>query len=130
MKLSEHLRQNADCMDAYEAGRPIEFFDTLLSRWMPEDRNPANWGVTTLHRPKPEPKTRPWSKPDDVPGPVCWIRETNGVKETYLIVCLYGSHQIAITTVLGHAVLRFEDLNNYEYSTDRKTWHNCEVTEE
>ena len=123
----DQLKQNAAAMIAFAEGKPIQRKRTD-GVWYDES-NIA--GMDWLpFRPKPEPKTRPWSKPDDVPGPVCWIRgSSEDSKSAYLVTCIvhdgisYGLREET-------AFRTWDMLRRYcEYSTDRKTWHKCEVTE-
>lgn len=82
-------------------------------------------------RPKPELATRPWIKPEDVPGPVCWIRERKWPNEQSMIlgvsrdgVDYISSNNNEVETDTWTELRDF----NCEYSTDRKTWFKCEVT--
>lgn len=81
--------------------------------------------------PKPEPKTRPWSKPDDVPGPVCWVRTSaSGGKVECLVVCISTTGISTLSRV--EQFIPWSDagkMETLEYSTDRKTWQPCTVTE-
>lgn len=117
-------------MIAFADGKPIEF------HWM---RSTAPWEQLTVespawdfknleYRPKPEPKTRPWSKPEDVPGPVCWIRNP---EQERLIIAIDNEGVWAGSRSFGGCAFTWENFKNngVEYSTDRKTWHKCEVTE-
>lgn len=129
---NDRLKQNAAAMLARADGKPVQY--------KPRNRNCA-WitirppGPLAFdcsyndYRPAPEPKVRPWSKPEDVPGPVCWMRQT-GTKSHGLVAWIdeagIGAHGMASnsTAVTG---LMYEQLHAYEYSTDRKTWKPCTV---
>jgi hypothetical protein len=78
-----------------------------------------------FYRIKPEPVSRPWSKPSDVP-PLCWIRWKGG--EQWLVSSVSNS---GIKT--AHSVTqewdRLSEEWGAEHSTDRKTWKPCTVTE-
>jgi hypothetical protein len=80
-------------------------------------------------RPLP-PALRQWSKPEDVPGPVCWIRKsmcrTNG-EWMILCLCISGA-RISSGTGRRITLISWVDLFSYEHSTDRKTWHPCTVS--
>jgi hypothetical protein len=131
---NEQLKQNAAAMVAFADGKPIEFQaerddGTFSDVW----RYTSNINNIDRipHRPKPEPKTRPWSKPDDVPGPVCWLGSSSSqsLHEQHLIscVCCRGVWWHSGQT---HMLSTWEDLGGNTYSTDRKTWHPCIITEE
>lgn len=124
----EQLLQNADAMRAYAEGRPIEYLSDGGSGWL------LSAGIcdidTIPHRPKPEPKTRPWRQPGDVPGPVCWLRTTLDLRDECLVLCVSSvglSVQAESLTLIGWS--DSEKLLMLEYSTDRVTWQPCVVTE-
>lgn len=128
MKLTqEQLLQNAEAMIAFANGRPIEY----IIRSKPEkEQTWCDWDSLEMelnafrYRPKPAPKTRPWNCPDDVPGPVCWIRPCGEPHNVYLIVDVggpelrYGQEYQTPYPIDG----------KFEHSTDRKTWLPCVVT--
>lgn len=74
----------------------------------------------------PDVKTRPWSKPDDVPGPVCWLRTRLSKNNEDMITHVDPS---GLFKGNGNDSIFYEMLGLYEHSTDRKTWKPCEVTE-
>lgn len=128
----EILKQNAAAGVAMSNGNPIEYrLAGSNNRWLnysPDSMAAPDWG-SWEYRPKPEPVSRPWSKPDDVPGPVCWIRRDHWER---LIIMVNPSR----ITFVGGVASKLEDINwdeiqrdGCEYSTDRKTWHKCEVRE-
>jgi len=78
------------------------------------------------YRIKPKPVTRPWSKPEDVPGPVCWLMFPGG--ESLILGTSDSGIQYAGLDCVR--TLPWRDLENVRHSTDRKTWHPCTVTEE
>lgn len=122
------LRKTADAMEAHERGEPVEFYDSEIGGWMLESC--PRWCANTNYRPAPKPVTRPWSKPDDVPCN-CWLKHTEGSDWTSLIlsVCTQG---IFCVRKFDGAVGRvaWEELRKSQYSTDRKTWLPCVVTED
>lgn len=82
------------------------------------------------YRIAPEPVARPWSKPEDVPGPVCWVRSaiTKTNERLILVVDAKGVHIATISG--GHSdYFRWLELRQLEHSTDRKTWLPCTVTD-
>jgi len=80
-------------------------------------------------RPNPKPVSRPWSKPEDVPGPVCWLRWTDEQNEISMIV---GIAMEGVSSIMGRDIHfeTWDDLSWQEYSTDRINWHPCTVTDE
>lgn len=129
MKLTpEQLKQNAAAMIAFAEGKPIQI-KLHNGIWKDDDTgNLDGIGDNDEYRPKPEPKTRPWSKPEDVPGPVCWIRNP---EQERLIIAIDNEGVWAGSRSFGGCAFTWENfkINGVEYSTDRKTWHKCEVTE-
>jgi len=137
MKLTpEQLKQNAEAMIAFADGKPIQRFHN--DQW--SDYNVAPGGnipysfVERPMRPKPEPKTRPWSKPDDVPGSVIWVRQNRSNPGNAEMMNLQG-FLIALST---KGLTFFTDCEQFltwerlpkvglEYSTDRRTWKPCTV---
>lgn len=89
-----------------------------------------------LCRIKPEPVTRPWSKPEDVPGVVCWIGRKDGKnipgRGGMIItildegICAWAGNKTGAIAFFSWDNIRKEKA---EYSTDRKTWQPCVVTE-
>lgn len=135
----EQLKGLQDAIAAKLAGKPWQY--RYSNTGMSTPRAPSDWvtesaetdlGLLDLSvydfRAAPEPVSRPWSKPEDVPGPVCWIRWGDGNTQ-HLIghVCIDG-----IKNCTGSGTIRWSDLQNStaaEYSIDRKTWHPCTVEE-
>jgi hypothetical protein len=124
MKLTkEQLRDNASAMLAFADGKPIEY-DSSSSEtpsWM--NTEDLTYIHTIWHRPKPV--SRPWSKPEDVPGPVCWIRN-NRFSSMHIVA------QLSDDGIWAHGLgmLVWGTLEDYEYSIDRKTWKPCTVEEQ
>ncbi len=121
------LKQNAAAMIAFADGKPIQgrlISDTDREQW--EDYKHSNWCFGSHeYRPKPEPTVRPWSKPDDVPGPVCWVRFANGDRGAAMVISIDSA---GARTIYGHSV--WNDMIGWEHSIDQKTWLPCVVTEE
>jgi len=136
MKLTpEQLKQNAAAMIAFADGKKVQRTAqddfTGLSGWF--DTNPIWEFDRHLYRPKPEPKTRPWSKPEDVPGPVCWLRFANESWGDTMIIGV-RPRGIYVANIDIKPGVYFMDWKYFvtdytNYSTDRKTWLPCEVTE-
>ena len=124
MKLSIYqLKQNAAAMIAFADGKPIQFIAANSDRWVDYLHTDMVPDLTNRpFRPKPQPVSRPWSKPEDVPGPVCWIR-VPGSDRLYLVSQIFTEGMWFI----GLGSLAWHELTAYQYSTDRKTWHPCTV---
>lgn len=130
MKLTkEQLIQNAEAMIAFANGKPIQCSSLAADAWVDMTLTPSWRFHETEYRPKPEPKTRPWNCPDDVPGN-CWLRKVGDYWNRLVIMVNAGR-----VTVIGGCATElqswaFSQLNDCEYSTDRKTWQPCAVTTE
>lgn len=110
-------------MLAFADGRKVEYSTPDTNDWYPT-ADLKGIGEHYLYRPKAGTKMRPWSKPEDVPGPVCYI-QLPGTTAAHLITTI-GDEGLYIG--LGH-FWSWKELSNCKASTDRKTWHKCEVTE-
>lgn len=114
--------------------------EEIQCRW--SDFPDENWYSTTLipaaqdgsrpveYRIKPKPITRPWSKPEDVPGPVCWIRKIDTERFRVLVVAVRPDGIRCSLADDATQLLDWDQLDGREHSTDCKTWHPCTVTEE
>lgn len=125
----EQLKDLHAAIDAHRAGKPCEVSVDGGCNW--NDVNPANstWAIgVAFFRPKAEPKTRPWSKPDDVPGSVCWIKPAGSVRAYMaMVVGFYFSGIRVVTSEIDE--IEYTEIHKYEYSTDRKTWLPCTTIE-
>lgn len=86
-----------------------------------------------LYRPKPQPKTRGWSKPDDVPGPVCWLRPNSGGLlglQSLITAVSEGGCTVMNRDEQFVSFERPDHWGRLEYSTDRKTWLPCTVEDQ
>ena len=128
----EQLRDNAAAMLAFADGKPIELL--THDRWIEslftaEDAHLLLdcMGQGNHYRPKPQPVSRPWSKPEDVPLH-CWIRQPS-VAPAAFIVTWVGADVVAWVESTGTKKVSFStgELANYEHSTDRVTWKPCTV---
>ena len=123
MKLSIYqLKQNAAAMIAFADGKPIQFIAANSDRWVDYLHTDMVPDLTNRpFRPKPQPVSRPWNTPEDVPLH-CWLRSKT-IGNMHLVTSL------ADEGTWGHVLgrLLWRDLHGYEYSTDRKTWHPCTV---
>lgn len=124
----EQLKQNAAAMIAYAEGKPVEVrLDSSGNNWTLTDTPTFDCSAYD-YRPKPEPKTVPWSKPEHVPGPVCWIRG-DGI----IGMMIVGFCAMEYGVVSGNGLpFSWEDISrrSLEYSTDCINWSKCEVVEE
>lgn len=113
--------------------------ETLQTKWTNradnwDDQAPENINLSSLDterlefRIKPKPVTRPWSKPEDVPAPICWVRQTP-TDRAMLITEVSDDGVMFGYGGTGASWLWFTKYPA-QYSTDRKTWHPCTVTEE
>lgn len=131
----QQLRETADAIEAHKAGRPVQY-QLSDGSWMDIDpRTPLDYRsfyYNLGYRPKPEPKVRPWSKPEDVPGPVCWVRFTGGRGPALVVeICRTGFYAGAYIGSAKGSFWNWVEINSeVEYSTDRVTWKPCTVTEE
>jgi hypothetical protein len=121
------LRDNAAAMIAFADGKPIQYNSSSSEtpNWL--DAEDLTDIEIVWHRPKPQPVSRPWSKPEDVPGPVCWIRSEKGQSER--LVTMVASDGIRMFSLLGdhHTFFGWNSIAYYEHSTDRATWKPCTV---
>ena len=74
---------------------------------------------------------QPWSRPEHVPGPVCWIRKTGNVGESLFIVAVDAAGITVCADKFGNKeisahLVKWDALDG-EYSTDRINWKACTV---
>lgn len=128
---NEELLQTADAMRAFVEGKPVQCKEIgCESAWL-DNPDPA-WKVEEwLYRPKPQPKRVQWSNPEHVPGPVCWLRKLNSEYSERMIV-IVAPHGVYVAGPIGEGAkfLPFNEIGKYEHSTDRATWHSCEIEEQ
>ena len=119
----EQLRDNAAAILAFADGKPIQFDAASYGSTTPiwADTKALTHIQDIWHRPKPQPASRPWNTPEDVPMH-CWLRSKT-IGNMHLVTSL------ADEGTWGHVLgrLLWRDLHGYEYSTDRVTWHPCTV---
>lgn len=122
--------QTARAVIAHSEGKKIQVKYSGSDQWddwviqeFPEPGDGNNY------RPKPQPKRVHWSKPEHVPGPVCWVRR-RGQPACWLITCVCDDAIYFGSTKPLQAL--FRDLPRIidEYSTDRINWHPCTVEEQ
>lgn len=119
----EQLRDNAAAILAFADGKPIQFdassYDATTPRWV--DCQDIGHIHDICHRPKPQPVSRPWSTPEDVPLH-CWLRSAPLSDQSWLV---NGVLNAGVYSAGG--MKNWNELRDYEYSTDRKTWKPCTV---
>lgn len=126
---NEQLRQNAAAMLAHTDGKPIQFLHSAYGWTDTDDMEGIGSGIE--YRPKPQPITRPWSKPEDVPGPVCWMRHNRTDGGCMLVIGIEPKLGIeALVWKSKVEILTWAEISGWEYSTDRRTWRKCEVVVE
>jgi len=121
----EQLAQNADAMNAAIAGQPVQYKMHGDDEWLeaPQDSVAGLlWNCDQFaYRPKPQPVSRPWSKPEDVPLH-CWLKCAATLNQEWFV-----------TGIMNYGVWSagraqpWNDLRDYQYSTDRVTWKPCLV---
>lgn len=127
---NDQLRQNGEAQIAFANGKPIQVrLDT--NTWLDSDAPIWNFAINQ-YRPKPELKVRPWNCPSDVPLN-CWVRHKTE-HEQVTSTCFVASVSSAGFSYVADRVcaIRWSEtdkLGLLEYSTDRKTWAPCTVTE-
>lgn len=131
---TEQGLQNGLAMLAYYNGKPVQ------SRCLRQAPN-LEWVETNglwyfdsyEYRPKPEPVTRPWASPADVPGPVCWLKFANDSWGETMILGV-RPRGVTLANINHEPGLTFMEWSHLEskytlHSTDRKTWKPCTVEE-
>lgn len=115
----EQLKQNVAAMIAFADGKPIEYrlLNEELDPW--EENADPNFDFSRCeYRPKPEPRTRPWNCPEDVPDGLIYLKTNGGQKGIAL-----EPDDAGIYVTGGY----FNYLQLGFYSTDRKNWQPCVV---
>lgn len=126
-----------------EAEHPVngdQRLNEVWETWPCGDPSSLRGGVDQIHlpfrtrRPLPAvaPSMRAWSKPEDVPGPICWIRGIQAMGYSTFSMLVIYIHETGV--VCGHrntnVEFQWEELEGRTYSTTRTAglWHKCEVT--
>ena len=136
MPFADKLRQAAHVHDAVQKQDKRWEFESITGWKEHTDRSLLNlqsiigagWNVRVKSE---EPKSRPWNRSEDVPA-ICWVRHGNFPRHIGLIVGLSdgGIDTIGVNSNGLHPCFTAWDrLSGTEYSTDRKTWQPCTVTE-
>lgn len=124
MKLTpEQLRLNAAAMVAHADRKPIECYDDE-DGWI--DTKNLGGILSIPHRPKPEPKARPWSKLEDYNGAE-WFSGDGGQSRFRFV----GISSAGVFIGTRQTVVPWAELKAFwKHSMDGLSWHKCEVTEE
>lgn len=111
----------AELKAAHAAGKVIEV-RPIIGEWLTEPLPTWSFPVER-YRIKPDPQ--PWSSPDDVPGPVCWISGHDN--DGPIAMMVVNIHTTGVTLAEGSAVYHYHwaIIKGRNYSTDRKTWKPC-----
>lgn len=126
MKATEQQKASAAIFVAASEGKEIEWNhnDVGWIRCNPfvEAQNVVNY--PQYYRIKPEPPAPlPWGHPDDVPGPVCWLRPKGGTG-VYLVTAV--TPEGVETCDDGFAMRHpWATIDSAEHSTDRCIWYPC-----
>lgn len=112
---------------AFANGEQVEY-RTSIGEWESPDAGSVLFCDNLDYRIKPKPVTRPWCCANDVPAPICWVRQTP-TDRAKLITEVSDDGVMFGYGGTGASWIWF---TNYpaQYSTDRKTWLPCTVTEE
>lgn len=124
----EQLRQkqNGLAMVADAEGKPIQWANVGKENWT--DHTAPSWGFSIVkYRPKPEPVSRQWSYPEDIPLN-CWIRCGIGDRQPCLIVSIW-KRGVIIILERGSVFFGWDEIESarWEHSTDLKIWKPCTV---
>lgn len=124
------LRDCAGALELFQQGKRelVEEFNETTGRnpgkWVPLEGTMAicnGW----LYRPKPEPKTLPWSKRADVPLN-CWLRPKHADVFCGIVVGFYSTGLRFVSS--GVEEVDYSKLSSFEHSTDRVNWSPCTIT--
>lgn len=130
MSISDYSTQElADlhgAVDAAANGKPVQYRDADLpdAEWFDSQGSPSWAFRLRVYRAKPEPVEVPWTA-KDVP-PLCWLRGKSGSginNVQRMVLCV---QDLAIVVFPNETVV-WRNLDKWEHSTDRISWHPCTV---
>lgn len=134
-KITEEGKKAAVAIfNAAAGGKQFEAKNHASQEWepccpfmWPDDvvRYPERWRI------KPGPVTRPWNCAEDVPSPICWIAP-NDIEpvQPAMVVSVNAEGFVIVRAKVEEFTWDDAQKYHFRYSTDRKTWHPCTVTEE
>lgn len=122
----EHCLERADALKAKRENQPVELCDVNIGTWEPRTLIEEPFVSYVRYRRKPTPVARFWSKPSDVPGPVCWMRLDG---EGFMIIGLEADGVEGLISNSEVSILRWSEMRGWNHSTDMKTWLPCTTTE-
>lgn len=129
---AEQIEKSADAVIAFHLGKPVQQrkVDESENDWRPLTGN-LTISQAWIYRPAPVQQKRLWSSAQDIPVGVVYIRSvrSEGLSWAMIISAGTGGLNAAGDMSAIHTVY-YDRISDYEYSTDRKRWHKCEVTEE
>lgn len=129
---NEQLQGLREAIDAKLNGKNWQYRSVGMHEWVTQAAESSLGRIEGYEfRAKPEPASRPWSKPEHVPGPVCWIR-TSPQEIRMLVICIYQRGLRLQDAGIPPLNKQWGSLTGYEYSTTCRAddWHPCTVTEE
>jgi len=126
MKLTpEQIADNAAAVTAFLNGMPVQYKKIGAEDWKTHP-NPAWVFLDYFYRPAPIPEPhKPWDSPEDVPGPVCWVRYSGQNTHCALVLAIDPKGVWSFDTDMEERLLSWDDCARHEHSTDRKTWKPC-----
>lgn len=121
------LRERADAMDAHANGKKVQCRSNGADDSIWVDTFPS-WISGICYRPKPEPETVGWHKPEHVPA-LCWLRSTKN-PASYSLVTMIECGGVWAASVSGNQFFMWHHLSRPEmrHSTDHITWKPCTLT--
>ena len=109
-------RERLAAIEAFKAGKPVECMNLKAGGWGPAFA--PRWSSEYHYRPAVD---KYWDCPEDVPGPVCWLRSTNYDYATMVLFVDKDGIRVLNSTIEWESI----GADGWEYSTDRKTWRPC-----
>lgn len=125
---ADQIQSNAEAFAAACRGERVEYFYLRGEKWADKGDGVCFY-KETLYRVAPVPAARDWSKPDDVPGPVCWLSDPDGGENMITSISACGVKYTFMQCDSECVVVfkRWDELTKHKHSTDRKTWRKCVV---
>lgn len=124
---NDQLKQTGLALIAASEGKSWQWMSSM-GEWF-EPRLEQNYGLRYYLaenyplRPMPQPAMRAWSKPEDIPGSVCFLRHKHAQPSIILVTGMGPDGVSATTRNLSWDLLA----SKWEYSTDRLNWKPCTI---